>query len=209
MTVAARSPATRAPLDRQAEPVVHAARNARANAREYGSCSRPPRLRSHSLAASRLARCDRHHHLSSQVPCWRATPAPTPGSMALVRDHHVVARTRSPPLASLDMTAIIISRRRGRVEIHASVPSQGGSRRGRLSDEIPRQKYLKNTNLTTQHQRGRTQGAPCSDMRTAPKPAFPMACWDPVDGKPPLGDGEAWLGMTHLVLKLVPHQGKS
>ena len=67
-TVAARSPATRAPLDRRAEP-VHAARNARADARECGSCSRPPRRRSHSLTASRLARFDRHHHLSSQVPC--------------------------------------------------------------------------------------------------------------------------------------------
>ena len=67
-TVAARSPATRAPLDRRAEP-VHAARNARADARECGSCSRPPRRRSHSLTASRLARFDRHHHPSSQVPC--------------------------------------------------------------------------------------------------------------------------------------------
>ena len=34
-----------------------------------GSCSRPPRRRSHSLAASRLARFDRHHHLSSQALC--------------------------------------------------------------------------------------------------------------------------------------------
>ena len=81
-TVAARSPATRAPLDRRAEP-VHAARNARADARECGSCSRPPRRRSHSLAAS---------------------------------------------LASLDLTAaVIISRRRCRVEIHASAPSQGAT----------------------------------------------------------------------------------
>ena len=67
-TVAARSPAMRAPLDRRAEP-VHAARNARTDARECGSCSRPQRRRSHSRTASRLARFDRHHHPSSQVPC--------------------------------------------------------------------------------------------------------------------------------------------
>jgi len=28
-------------------------------------------------------------------------------------------------------------------------------------------------------------------------------------GKPPLADDEAWLRMTHLVLKVAPHQGKA
>ena len=75
--------------------------------------ARPPRAR---------------HSIDGQSPFTpRATPAPMPGSVALVRDHHVVARTRAPPLASLDLTAITISRRRCRVEIHASAPSQGAT----------------------------------------------------------------------------------
>ena len=37
----------------------------------------------------------------------------------------------------------------------------------------------------------------------------PTISWRTLDGKPPLDDDEAWLGMTHLVLKLAPHQGKS
>ena len=62
--------------------------------------ARPPRAR---------------HSTDGQSPFTpRATPAPMPGSVALVRDHHVVARTRSPPLASLGLTAITISRRKCR-----------------------------------------------------------------------------------------------
>ena len=114
-TVAARSPATRAPLDRRAEP-VHAARNARADARECGSCSRPPRRRSHSLTASRLARFDRHHHLSSQVPC-RDTRARSfagrhfelvrRGSRGAVAPHH---RLRNLTVASEVHDEISVSR---------------------------------------------------------------------------------------------------
>ena len=75
--------------------------------------ARPPRAR---------------HSIDGQSPFTPpATPAPMPGSAALVRDRHVVARTRSSPLASLDLTAISISRRRCRVEIHAPAPSQGGT----------------------------------------------------------------------------------
>ena len=29
-----------------------------------------------------------------------------------------------------------------------------------------------------------------------------------LDGKPPLADDEAWLGMARFVLKVAPHQGK-
>ena len=84
------------------------------------------RLTSPPAVAARARPPRARHLLDGQACSCRAQRSRRCAGVVLGVQDHVVARSHSPPLTSLDSTAGI-SRRMCRVEIHASFPSRGAT----------------------------------------------------------------------------------